>query len=285
MDTYKKTLLLIIALLLFVSGCLGFHREKLQGYIEGRFNYLAVNYSGALSKLFVRRGDVVKAGQLLAVLDPEPQKSALDAANDNLKQAQAQIDQYKANLILTELTLTRNQELRKKGAVSQEAVDIAQANRDAAFAQLQAATANFAAARATAAEAKWSYTQKVIVAPLDGKVFDNYYEVGDWVPAEHAIYGLLAPQNVYLVFFLPEVLLSKIKIGDTVEFTCDSCKKTFSAAINFISPNTEYTPPVIYSRDTRQNLVYRVEAALAREDAVLLHPGQPVDIVIYTQRS
>jgi len=274
----KKLILIICALML--ASCSSSRHEKLQGYIEGRFNYLASNYAGIVIKLLEKRGNTVKAGQPLAVLDTEPQKAALDAANENLRQAQAQYTQIKANLTLAEVTLSRYIELGKRHAIPQQSIDTAKANRDATLAQLNAANANLLAMRANVSQAKWSYGQKLIIAPLNGKIFDNYYEVGDLVPANYPVFGLLAPENVYLAFFIPEPLLAQISVGEKVQFSCDHCKTNWSATIRFISPNTEYTPPVIYSHDSRQKLVYRVEAAIAPELTSKLHPGQPVDIDI-----
>ena len=48
--------------------------------------------------------------------------------------------------------------------------------------------------------------------------------------------------------------------------------------VNFISPQAEYTPPVIYSRDSRAKLVFMVEIVFDPQTAANLHPGQPVDV-------
>lgn len=273
-----KISLLAVFSLCLLTGCSKEHHETLQGYIEGRFNYLASNYSGTLVQLLVSRGATVKAGQTLAILDPQPQKAALDQANENLLRAEAEYEQTKTNLALTQLTLARNQALKKKDVIAQETLDTARTNQDATQAQLRAALANLAAMKAASAQAKWSYAQKVVVAPLDGEIFDNYYEVGDLVPANYPILGLLSPHNVSLIFFIPEEWLSRIRVGDTMQFFCDKVKNCLPAKIQFISPNAEYTPPVIYSQKSRKKLVYRVEAKVCPEVTKFLHPGQPVDV-------
>lgn len=189
-----KNLILTLCTLL-LAACSNPHHEKLQGYIEGRFSYLASNYPGVITKLLVQRGDTVKSGQSLAILNTEPTSD-----------------------------------------------------------------------------------QKIITAPQAGKIFDNYYQLGELVPANAPIFGLLAPANVYLVFFVPEPLLSKLKTDTPIQFSCDGCQQFFAATIRFISPNTEYTPPILYSHDSRQKLVYRVEASVSKDIAKLLHPGQPADV-------
>ena len=78
---------------------------------------------------------------------------------------------------------------------------------------------------------------------------------------------------------MPEPLLSQLKLGTRIGFQCDGCKTTY-ATITYISPQAEYTPPVIYSRESRGKLVYRVECKMPSEVAVKFHPGQPVDVFL-----
>ncbi|MCR5874675.1 hypothetical protein LRS10_11155 [Phenylobacterium sp. J426] len=75
-------------------------------------------------------------------------------------------------------------------------------------------------------------------------------------------------------FFVPERELSAYRVGRTVRFACDGCAKGLSARIAYVSPRPEFTPPVIYSREARDRLVYLVEA----QPNVRLNPGQPVDV-------
>ena len=50
--------------------------------------------------------------------------------------------------------------------------------------------------------------------------------------------------------------------------------------ISYISPQAEYTPPVIYSKDSREKLVVMVEAVPEAADAMRLKVGQPVDVAL-----
>ncbi len=59
---------------------------------------------------------------------------------------------------------------------------------------------------------------------------------------------------------------------------CDGCGAPLAAQLTFISPQAEFTPPVIFSRESRAKLVYLVEARPRPEDAMKLHPGQPLDV-------
>jgi HlyD family secretion protein len=77
---------------------------------------------------------------------------------------------------------------------------------------------------------------------------------------------------------VPEPRLADVHIGDEVKLRCDNCPADFVATISFISPQAEYTPPVIYSESSRSKLVYMVEARPPRERAALINPGQPIAV-------
>ena len=86
--------------------------------------------------------------------------------------------------------------------------------------------------------------------------------------------SLLPDDRIKVRLFVPERSLSAYRVGRTVRFTCDGCAKGLTAKIEFIAPRPEFTPPVIYSREARDRLVYLVEA----RPTVRLSPGQPVDV-------
>ena len=71
--------------------------------------------------------------------------------------------------------------------------------------------------------------------------------------------------------------VSAVKIGQEVTVSCDGCAPV-KANISFVSPQAEYTSPLIYSKENRASLMFLVEARARQEDAVRLHPGQPVEI-------
>ena len=103
---------------------------------------------------------------------------------------------------------------------------------------------------------------------------------GEWVPAGSPVVVVLPPGNVKVRFFVPEPRLGALKVGQKVSIACDGCGAGIEAAIAFISPQAEFTPPVIYSKDSRAKMVFMVEARPAPELAVRLHPGQPVDVTL-----
>jgi len=226
----------------------------------------------------------------LADLQKGKRPTELAAIEDQQKQVIAQID-------YAEKTVHRYQQLVKTRYLQQDKLDEAISNYNNLNAQLAEFTENLktaklparidqvnaakdqvAAAQAALQEAQWQLKQKQLDSPIDGRVFDTFYRIGETVPADSPILSALDPKNVYVIFFIPEPQLSTIKVGRKISFICDSCKHYTPATIYFISNKAEYTPPVIYSENTRQKLSYRVEAKLSINDAKRFNPGQPITV-------
>jgi HlyD family secretion protein len=88
----------------------------------------------------------------------------------------------------------------------------------------------------------------------------------------------MPPGNMKIRFYVSETELPKLAIGDEVRVTCDNCAADLTAKIYFISTTAEYTPPVIYSLDERNKLVYLVQARPARPGS--LRVGQPISVYL-----
>lgn len=270
---------LIFIPLLGVTGC-SRPTHQAQGYIEGRYTYMATPVSGVLKELRASRGKPVKQGEVLFVLEERPESDIYAAAIENLNQSKSARDAIAANLAYAKLTFQRHQELLPKKAVSQAQLDNARAIFNALTAQLSQANATIASTAETLAQTKWTKDQKVVSAPYDAIVFDTYYRLGEYTVANQAVLSLLAPSNIKAIFYVSETVLGSLKLGDKISVECHGCSQVYDGHISFISPSAEYTPPVIYSNETTEKLIYRIEAEFSKEVAAQLHPGQPV-IVSY----
>ncbi len=251
----------------FTAGCSLNSSNVFQGYIEGEYVYVASPLGGALTNLAVARGDEVKAGQMLFELERGSEAAAVQQAEKNLAQA-------KANLALPEAEYTRRLQLRKdQGVISAEELDQSRAQHDADQAQV-------AAQIAALDKARWSFDQKQQFAPTNALVQDTLYRVGEWVAAGNPVIELLPPGNIKVRFFVPQAALPRIKPGQTVSVTFDGGQHSYSATVNYISTQAEFTPPVIYSQENRAKLVFMIEAKFSPADAADLRPGQPVDVQV-----
>jgi HlyD family secretion protein len=129
-------------------------------------------------------------------------------------------------------------------------------------------------------KAKWALDQKQQLAPAAGTIQDTFYRVGEFVAAGNPVVILLPPENLKVRFFAPQEILPRVKVGETVSVHCDGAPREFKAVVNFISAQAEYTPPVIYSRESRASIVFMIEAKIPTADAADVRPGQPVDVAL-----
>lgn len=299
------------------TGCDPPSSDRVQGYVEGEYVYVASPHAGALNSLSVRRGTHVNAGHPLFSLEHLSEQATRDEAERKLNQARsnladtkkgkrpseiqslkAQLKQAQTALQLSQREATRQDGLAAvPGAAVEFEVDRAHSTRDqhqqrvaqlhadlntallgSRTDQIAAAEADVQAKEAALAKAEWDLGQKHQVAPKAGFVFDTLYREGEWVPAGRPIVVLLPPDHIKVRTFVPEKKVGAIRLGDSVQVEVDGIPSSFHGTVSYISPRAEYTPPVIYNRENREKLVFMIEVLFDPEAASNLHPGQPVDV-------
>ncbi len=288
-----------------------------QGYAEADFLRIGPTLAGKLTHLAVARGDSIANNGVLFTQDAVPDMAARDQASAQLHQAEAVLANLQNGAKPTEIAaatadvadaaanaaragadLARRQALVRSGAVARAELDQAAQAANSAAAHLAAANARLAQARAPAGrtqeitgatmavaaaqggldQAEWRVTQRDVRSPTAGRITDVFARAGETIGAGSPVVELLPPENILVRFFVPENTIGMLHRGDAVRIACDGCAGLIGATISFIAPNAEYTPPVIYSNDTRAKLVFLVEARPAPADATKLNPGQPVTV-------
>lgn len=287
----------------------------LSGYVEGEPLYPASPVAGRLVELAVQRGDAVKAGAKFFAIDPAQSQAARDQAAAETEAArslaadarrgqrpaelgviEAQLAAARAVLNEADLSLKRIRPLAEAGAASRAQLDsavaaraTAQANVRATEKQLQAAKLGARSDQAQAAQDRVRQAEAALgaaearlsdiapSAPASGRVEDVFFQPGEWVPANQPVLAFIPDDRVRLRFFAPQNGITAYAVGNEVSFTCDGCAKDLKAKITYVSPRPEFTPPVIYSREARDRMVFLVEALPANGQG--LTPGQPIDVV------
>lgn len=288
-----------------------------QGYVEGDYVKVAPVEAGLLTSVSVARGDVVEAGAPLFTQDETEERAARDQAARQLEQArlqlanleaagkQTEISQAQANLadaeaeqVRAQADFRRGQMLLPSRAVSVQSVDLARAQYQSATAKVHALQAALAqmrgpmgradeimaqqaavdGAKAALDMAQWRLDQRRVAAPAAGRIADVLARPGETMGAGQPVVSLLPPENILIRFFVPETALATIHRGDRLTLDCDSCAGGLPATVSFVSPQAEYSPPVIYSEESRAKLVFLIEARPAPDAAKRLNPGQPVDV-------
>jgi HlyD family secretion protein len=306
-------LVLVSAML---AACSADPSSTYQGYVEGEYVYVASPVGGRLDRLFVQRGQTIEAKAPLFELESDEETAAKRQADEQLKAAQAQLADLRLGKRNPELDvaqaqlaqalaaeeqaaqqLKRDEAQFEAGGIARAQLEDSRANHAIKAArvrelsgqlevsrlparedQIRAQNAQVAAARAASSQSAWRLDQKRVTSTQGGLVADTLYREGEWVQPGSPVVRLLPPKNVKVRFFVPEPVAGGLKPGRAVIVRCDGCGGDVPAAVSYVSNEAEFTPPVIYSNETRSKLVFLVEARPSAENAPQLRPGQPVSV-------
>jgi HlyD family secretion protein len=273
----KKLLLILIILAVAIAAVAWLQKarnnepEFFSGYAEGELVYVSSPIAGQLQQLAVRRGEQIEKEGFLFELERESEKAARSEAEETFRESKARLDK-------AILDHNRAKGLRDKRVISPEDYDSAQQ-------ALLSAQHNAAARQRSLEQADWRFLQKQQAAPVSGLVYDTYFRPGEWVPAGTPVLSLLPPEYMKVRFFVPESELGNLQVGSPLEVRLDGLKTPLPGKVSFVSPQAEYTLPIIYSRENREKLVFLVEGSLPPEHARLLHPGAPVEVQLKKQEA
>lgn len=285
------------------------------GYVEGEFVLVAPIETAEIVSVMVRRGDRVAADAPLVELEKRDAEIVVAQARANLAKAesnlanlqqgrrpeeiaalQASLRSAQAQAEQAARTFNRQSDLLDRGIATQVAYDTAETSLELArtkvvelqanlsVAQLparkdeiEAATAQVAEADAVIDQAEWRLAQRTISVPIGGIVYDIVRNPGEVAGPQAPVLSVLPDGAIKLKLYVGEKALSSVSVGRKLHVNCDGCGPDTTATISYVAPNPEYTPPVIYSLENRQKLVYLVEAR-PDEGSEILKPGQIVDV-------
>jgi HlyD family secretion protein len=288
-----------------------------QGYVEGEFVHVAAGTGGRLERLFVQRGQTIAANVPLFELEAKQEAAAVRQADETLAATRAQLADLKTGKRSPEIAVLsaqydqavasekqsasrveRDLAQLEAGGISRAQLDESRTKHEMDAArvrelrgqldvavlpgrpqQIQAQSSQVAAARAAVDEARSRLDQKHVTTDQAGLVVDTLFREGEWVPAGSPAVRLLPPANIKIRFFVPQASVPLFPIGRKVRIRCDGCAADIDATISYVSAEPEFTPPIIYSNETRAKLVFMIEARPAAESALVIRPGQPVEVV------
>lgn len=284
------------------------------GYVEGEYVLIAPVATAQIDMLAVTRGDRVEAGTLLAEMERRDAEIALSEATAALAQAESQLANLREGrrpeeIRVIEATLAsamaqadeagraaeRMESLSKRGAATATQADDAATAATVARARVTEAEANLAVARlparpqeiaaaeaavegakAARARADWHLNKRRLTAPAPGRVHDIIRTPGEIAGPSAPVLSMLPDGAVKLRLYVPETAISSIAPGTALNVQCDGCGTGLTATVTYVADAPEFTPPVIYSLENRQKLVYLIEARPNTDGG--LQPGQIVDV-------
>ena len=289
------------------------------GYVEAELVYLASPQSGWINTMPWQAGEPISPNDTAFELDQIQQLAAVNEAQARFDQASAQerngITGARQEEI-DELVAQRKQaEVAKKFAASEKirwnklveqglapASKSTQVNADYASsaAKLEAIKASIEVAKlgvrqeltnsakaaqqaalANLEQAKWQLSQRHVMSHTKGQIEEIFYRQGEFVTAGKPVLAILPDDALIIRFFVPQAALSQFAVGENVSVQADGIAAPVQAKIFHIARSAEFTPPVIYDEQSRQKLMFLIEARLPvqQDSSTQLRPGLPVEVI------
>ena len=289
------------------------------GTIEATDVNVAAKNSAQIVTLYIDDGSPVDSGSLIAAQDRSALDIQLRASQAAVDQARAQltltkegsrtediqaaeqaVTQAESNRKLEADQMERLKNLEAGGAATKAQLEEEETRFKVAQSQLATSEANLekvrhiarpedissALARLNQLEATRDAVQKqiddsYIISPLKGTVTHKVAEQGELIPAGATVATVTDLSSVYLMIYVTEEQLPHIKLSQKVDVKIDGMSnKTFSGTVTYISPEAEFTPKDIQTKDDRVKLVFGVKVEIPNPSGAL-KKGLPADATVH----
>ncbi len=289
-----KYQILIIAIAALFTGC-GNNEEKSDafGNFEADPVIVSSESSGKVLQLNVEKGQEVDTGFVAAVIDStqlylklkqlEAQKEAVQSKKQSIR---AQIDvpqQQKTNLMEDK---RRVEDMLKDGAATQKQLDditgqIAVINRQIESTQTQFTSVNkeLDVLKTQEASTRDLIDRCLVKSPATGTVLETYIEQGELANPGKPLFKVANLNPLTLKVYISGAQLPQINIGNEVEVLVDKNadeKQSFKGKITWISPEAEFTPKIIQTKEERVKLVYAVKVEVPNNGTLKI--GMPGEV-------
>jgi HlyD family secretion protein len=299
---------MLIALLLMIGAGAGIgwlwwqqHQSRLppgiasgNGRLESDEIDIDTKFAGRIAKLFVDEGDMVAAGQVVAMMDTRDLQASLKKSEALASQAQRALDEAKANLVqqqtqvtLAQQELDRTSALVPKGFATVELLDQRRQQMNAAVAAQNAATHKVAEAQHALDAAthdvelyRVNILDNSLVTPKEGRIQYRVANVGEVLPAGGKVFTMLDTSYVYIDVYLPTVDAGRVRLGSEARIVLDAYPAhVIPAKVVFIANQAQFTPKTVETKDERDKLMFRIRVRIdperLRGRAELVRSGLP----------
>lgn len=321
MNRPKLILLILLSLLLFACRSSEKNTIEESGTIEAVEVVVSSHVSGKILRLTKEEGAEVSVGDTVLIIDHEMldiqlkqaiagrdiAKAQLDmlikgARKEDIKQIEEVLNQAEANFRTAKSDKERTDNLYRSNSITKKQTEDAAARYEIAQAQLNAAKENFnkieniarpeeivqAQANYKKAEAAAEAIQKSIrdcyvTSPINGFIVKKFTEPGETVSMLSSLFKVADLSTVELVVYLSETDIGKIKLGQKAKVAVDSFpNKTYDGKVIYISPEAEFTPKNIQTKDERTKLVFAVKIKIPNPKFEL-KTGMPADVKLVVE--
>jgi HlyD family secretion protein len=264
------------------------------GRLESDEIDIDTKFAGRIAKLFVDEGDMVAAGQVVAMMDTRDIQASLKKSQALVSQAQRALDEAKANLAqrqtqvtLAQQELDRTSALVPRGFATVELLDQRRQQLNGAIAVQNAATHKVAEAEHALDAAthdvelyRVNILDNTLVVPREGRIQYRVANVGEVLPAGGKIFTMLDTSYVYMDVYLPTAEAGRIRLGSEARIVLDAYPAhVILAKVVFVSSQAQFTPKTVETKDERDKLMFRVRVRIdperLRGHAEIVRSGLP----------
>jgi HlyD family secretion protein len=309
---YRYALLLLLAVGVGGAAYWWFHRAPLlppgiaygNGRLEADEIDIDTKFAGRILQLYVDEGDVVKAGQVVAVMDTRDLHAQQRQYEQVVREAQHELDQAKANYVNQQAVVKFDQQevnrstfLVPRGYATQETLDQQKQALASAIATLNADAAAIAAADHAVAAATHQvqyYTVNIadntLVAPKDGPIEYRVANVGEVLPAGGKVFTMLDASYVYMDIYLPTEEAGRVRIGSEARIVLDAYPDhVIPAHVVFVASQAQFTPKTVETKEERDTLMFRIRVRIDPDRLTglerIVRSGLPGVAYVLTDRS
>nr|CAD6595899.1 secretion protein HlyD [Rhizobium sp. Khangiran2] len=249
------------------------------GRLEADQIDLATRLGGRVAEIRVSEGDLVHAGDVIAVMDTSELQALLSSAQADAARAESQINevraliqQREADLTLARIEFQRTGQLAERGVQSQALADrakatlaVAEAAVEAAQAQLSTAERAVEAARALATRYETQIADSTLTAPVFGRILYRLAQPGEVIAAGGRVVTIINLTQVYMEIFLPAADTMRTPIGAEARIRLDNIDYAIPARVSFVSPEAQFTPRTVETYEERADLMFRIRVRVPEE--------------------
>src|SRR5271167_4716859 len=293
-DRRRRSLLVLLLSLLIIGAGAGIgwswwqhYQARLplgiasgNGRLEADEIDIDTRFAGRIAKLFADEGDMVTAGQLIAVMDTRDLEASLKKAQATvsqrqraLEEAQAGLDQQQTQIKLAKQELDRANALVPKGYATVELLDQRRQQMNAALAAQIAATAKVGeaehaldAARHDVELYRVNIVDNALVAPREGRIEYRVANVGEVLSAGGKVFTMLDTGYVYMDIYLPTAEAGRVRLGSDARIVLDAYPAhAIPAKVVFIASQAQFTPKTVETKDERDKLMFRIRVRIDPE--------------------
>ncbi|MBI5808797.1 MAG: efflux RND transporter periplasmic adaptor subunit [Ignavibacteriales bacterium] len=289
------------------------------GTIESTNVIVSSRNAGEINSILFTEGERVNSGDTILIIDHEALEYQLDQAlageqiaqaqldlmlkgarSEDIKQAEEMMKQSEVNFNTAKNDFERYRQLWESKSISKKQFEDMTARYDVALAQYNSAKENYQKvkkifrpeeieqakgnvkkSKASVDLLKKSIHDSYVTSPLSGFIVKKFVEVGETVTPMSSLFKVSNLSTVDLVIYVSEVELGKIKLGQKAEVSIDTYPdRKYEGKVTYISPEAEFTPKNVQTKDERTKLVFAVKITVDNKNFDL-KPGMPADAKIY----